>query len=284
MPELPEVETVCRGLRSHSVGKTIAAVQCNRPDIRFPLPENMAERLHNRTITAVERRAKYVLWYCAAKEGDSGEVLATHLGMTGRLLYHAVLADAAPKKHDHVCVTFADGSGIVFNDARRFGYMLLAPEHALLASSHFAVLGVEPLEAAFDGHYLHAKCKRSSSPIKLLIMNQKIVVGVGNIYASEALYRAQLHPETPANQLKQAQCSALVAAIKQVLAEAIESGGSTLRDYVRSSGDVGYFQHHFAVYGREGEPCHMCTTPIRRIVQSGRASFYCGQCQPLHVV
>ncbi len=273
MPELPEVETVRRGLEPHLLGQRITKIETMRADVRRPFPPHLAASLEGATVIRVGRRAKYLLL-----DTDRGQTTLVHLGMSGKLLLRPARPNALDK-HDHLLMSLASGQVLVFNDARRFGLWELAEtehldEHPLL--SH---LGPEPLSADFDADYLQAALAKRSGPLKPVLMDQALVVGVGNIYAAEALFRARLHPQLPAHTLGKLQVRILVPAIRQVLEEAIESGGSTLRDYVRSDGDAGYFQHHFAVYGRTGKPCTRCATPVEQIVQAGRSTFFCPNCQ-----
>lgn len=274
MPELPEVETVCRGLARVLEGRVLARVETRRPDLRVPLPEAMAERLTGRRVMALERRAKYILIRL-----DDGQVLIVHLGMSGRMLISAFAPPARP--HDHVLFATDDGSFVVFNDARRFGLMTLAEAGALAVHPLLAGLGPEPLEPGFTGPALAARLKGKATPIKAALLDQTVVAGLGNIYVSEALFRARLSPNRTAGSVQGARADRLVAAIRDVLEEAIAAGGSTLKDYVQATGELGYFQHRFAVYDREGQPCPGCdcdvaaTGGIRRIVQAGRSTYFC---------
>ena len=282
MPELPEVETVMRGLMPAMQGDVIAQADVNRPDLRWPFPERMAERLTGQKVLQLRRRSKYIL-----ADLGSGESLLIHLGMSGRMLVSGdplgqfVHEHPAPEKHDHVVFHMANGARITFNDPRRFGAMDLletatANQHKLLAS-----IGPEPLGNDFHEAHLIAALKGRNTPIKSALLDQRIVAGLGNIYVCEALYRAGIHPARKAGRISQARVAALVPIIRQVLREAIEAGGSSLRDFRQADGELGYFQHNFDVYGREGEPCRTpdCPQVIARIVQSGRSSFYCSQCQ-----
>lgn len=282
MPELPEVETVRRGLLPVLQGAVIARAEVNRPDLRWPLPERMAERLTARRITALRRRSKYLL-----VDLDSGETLLVHLGMSGRMLisgaqigefYHD---HAAPQKHDHVVLHMENGARITFNDARRFGAMDLmatdgAAEHPLLAG-----LGPEPFGNEFNGPYLASRLQGRKTPIKSALLDQRIVAGLGNIYVAETLYRARISPLRLAGELGETEAHGLVPTIREVLGEAIEAGGSSLRDFRQANGELGYFSKHFQVYDREGQPCETtgCDGTIRRTVQSGRSSFWCPACQ-----
>lgn len=282
MPELPEVETVRRGLLPAMEGGVIARAEVNRPGLRWPFPEAMAERLTGQRVLGLRRRSKYIL-----ADLGSSETLLIHLGMSGRML---VSGDPlgqfhhdhpAPKKHDHVVLHMASGARVTFNDPRRFGAMDLLPtageaQHRLLSG-----IGPEPLGNGFSEAYLVAALKDRRTPIKAALLDQRIVAGLGNIYVCEALYRAGIHPARRANRISASRLAALVPIIRQVLTEAIAAGGSSLKDFRQADGDLGYFQHSFDVYGREGAPCRTpgCDHLIRRIVQSGRSSFYCGQCQ-----
>lgn len=275
MPELPEVETVCRGLALRLEGRRIAAVEQRRADLRFPLPARFARRLEGRRIVSIGRRAKYILMHL-----DDGWVLLCHLGMSGRML----LSDRPPpayEAHDHVILTADDGTVLRFNDARRFGMMDLVREADLEHHKLLAGLGPEPLGNGFSGPVLAAALRGKRTPIKAAILDQRVVAGVGNIYASESLFRAGLSPRRLARTVLGERAERLAAAIRQVLGEAIAAGGSSLRDYVQTSGELGYFQHRWAVYEREGERCPGCDCDptagggIRRLVQSGRSTFYC---------
>ncbi|SDF13145.1 bifunctional DNA-formamidopyrimidine glycosylase/DNA-(apurinic or apyrimidinic site) lyase [Sulfitobacter delicatus] len=282
MPELPEVETVRRGLAPAMEGQVIARAEVNRPDLRWPFPERMAERLTGQRVTLLRRRSKYIL---ADLEG--GESLLVHLGMSGRML---VSGDPlgqfrhnhpAPEKHDHVVLHMENGARITFNDPRRFGAMDLMPTATAEAHKLLASLGPEPLGNDFHEALLVAALKGRNMPIKSALLDQRIVAGLGNIYVCEALYRAGLHPARKAGRISGARVAGLVPIIRQVLAEAIEAGGSSLRDFRQADGELGYFQHRFDVYGREGEACRRpgCDGTLARIVQSGRSSFYCPRCQ-----
>ena len=282
MPELPEVETVRRGLVPVIEGHRIARADVNRPDLRWPLPRGMAERLTGRVVTRLGRRSKYIL-----ADLDSGETLIIHLGMSGRML---ISGDAlgrfhhhhpAPEKHDHVVLHMEGGARVTFNDARRFGAMDLCPTAATEDHWLIRTLGPEPLGNAFDEAYLTARLAGRMTPIKAALLDQRIVAGLGNIYVCEVLHRAGIHPKRKAGRLSARRAATLVPIIREVLTEAIEAGGSSLRDYRQTDGELGYFQHTFRAYGREGAPCPTpgCTGTIRRFVQSGRSTFHCSQCQ-----
>lgn len=282
MPELPEVETVRRGLAPVMEGKIILAADIRRPDLRWPFPEHMQQRLTGKRILRLWRRSKYIL-----AELDSSETLLIHLGMSGRMLITrtdgASLDQAPPPlaKHDHVVFEMEDGVRVIFNDTRRFGAMDIASTDALDSHKLLRNLGPEPLSNGFNESYLKSRLKTKKSPIKSALLDQGIIAGLGNIYVCEVLFRTQIDPKAQSNTLIGPQVNSLVPAIRSVLTEAIEAGGSTLKDHRQSDGDLGYFQHKFRVYGREGEHCMRedCSGKIDRIVQSGRSSFYCPQCQ-----
>ena len=282
MPELPEVETVRRGLAPAMEGTRIARADVNRPDLRWPFPPRMAERLTGQTVLRLRRRSKYIL-----ADLSSDETLLIHLGMSGRMLISGdplgqfLHNHPAPEKHDHVVLHMANGARITFNDPRRFGAMDLiatskADHHPLLAK-----LGPEPLGNTFNEGYLTAAFKGKNTPVKSALLDQRIVAGLGNIYVCEALYRGRISPKRRAGQISAKRVAALVPIIRDVIAEAIEAGGSSLRDFRQADGELGYFQHRFDVYDREGQPCRSsdCTGQVARVVQSGRSSFYCPLCQ-----
>lgn len=282
MPELPEVETVRRGLTPVMEGQVIARATVNRPDLRWPFPPDMAARLTSQRVTALRRRSKYIL-----ADLTSGESLLIHLGMSGRMLVSGdplgrfVHDHPAPEKHDHVVLDMEGGARITFNDPRRFGAMDLLPTMTAEAHPLLARLGPEPLGNAFNEPYLVAALKGRNTPIKSALLDQRIVAGLGNIYVCEALFRARISPLRRAGALSGKRAAALVPIIRAVLADAITAGGSSLRDFRQADGELGYFQHSFDVYGREGEPCRSagCKGHIARVTQAGRSSFYCPQCQ-----
>ncbi len=282
MPELPEVETVRRGLLPAMENTVIAQARVNREGLRWPFPPGMAERLSGARVLGLRRRSKYIL-----ADLDSGETLLIHLGMSGRMrvsgegigVFHH--AHPAPEKHDHVVLEMENGARVTFNDARRFGVMDLVPTVGVEAHRLLAELGPEPLGNAFNEDHLVAAFRGKNTPVKAALLYQKIVAGLGNIYVCEVLHRTGISPRRKAGQIAAPRVAALVPAIRQVLGEAIEAGGSSLRDHRQASGELGYFQHRFAAYDREGAPCSTpgCGGVIRRIVQSGRSTFYCGTCQ-----
>jgi formamidopyrimidine-DNA glycosylase len=274
MPELPEVETVRRGLALKMSGRRILRAELRRPDLRRPFPPALAERLNGALIGALGRRGKYIL-----VELDADGLLLLHLGMSGRVTVGTATVPDAP--HDHVVLRLDDGTVIRFNDARRFGsidYLKRGEEaqHPLLAG-----LGPEPLEGEFTGAYLAAALTRRMTPIKSALIDQRIVAGLGNIYACEALFRAGISPRRLAATVGLRRAERLVAGIRAVLLEAIDAGGSSLRDYVQADGELGYFQHRWAVYAHESMPCPGCdcAAGVRRIVQAGRSTFYCAKRQ-----
>jgi len=273
MPELPEVETVCRGLAASITGKKVTRVLVRNASLRIPVAKDFSGNLQNVTLKKVTRRAKYALIECSNRT-----TLIIHLGMSGSVVIH----ERAPKtflKHDHVVLYLSDGSAAVYNDPRRFGLMLLCPTNALKEHALFSHLGPEPLSNEWKADDLFRSLQGKKASIKTVIMDQQVVVGVGNIYASEALFEAGIHPARPAGAVTKPEAKKLHKAIRNVLAAAIESGGSTLRDYVRSSGEAGYFQHHFRVYDKENAPCEACGKAIVSIRQAGRSSFFCNLCQ-----
>ncbi len=289
MPELPEVETVRRGLKPALEGHVVAALSVRRRDLRVAFPERFAERLKGRRMVSLRRRAKYLLL-----DLEGGETLIMHLGMSGRFTIHGpaappampgrfhnqIAADGSGNgKHDHVVFETEEGVRIVFTDHRRFGLMLLEKTDAVEQHSLFDGMGPEPLGDDFTPTVLSAALKGKKTPIKSALLDQCVVAGLGNIYVCEALFRSGISPKRLARTVAGPRCEKLVPAIKKVLGEAIKAGGSTLRDYKKADGELGYFQHHFAVYDREGEPCPGCKGTIKRIVQAGRSTFYCPSCQ-----
>lgn len=275
MPELPEVETVRRGLAARLEGRRLTRAEARRPDLRIPLPADFGPRLVGRRVMSVGRRAKYLLLTM-----DDGTVVIAHLGMSGRMTIGPVLGGPLDR-HDHVLLETEDGAQVRFNDQRRFGLVTFADADALESHPLLADLGPEPLGNAFNGPALAAALAGRHKPIKAALLDQKVVAGVGNIYACEALYRAGLSPRRLAYTVQGGRAERLADAVRTVLSEAIDAGGSSLRDYVQASGELGYFQHAWRVYGREGEACATpgCGRAVRRLVQSNRSTFYCSRCQ-----
>lgn len=278
MPELPEVETVRRGLVPKLVGRRIVRLVQRRRDLRMPLPSKFAQRVEGRTVLAIDRRAKYLLMRL-----DDGNTLIAHLGMSGRMTLHdaASAADHPFERHDHVVLETDEGWQVRFNDARRFGLMLLAADEAVPRHKLFKGLGPEPLDESFDGAAFASRLKGRKTSIKAALLDQKTLVGVGNIYACEALFLAGISPRRSAHTVQGERAGHLVAAIKQVLLRSIDDGGATLRDHVQPGGELGYFQTRFNVYDRAGAVCPTrgCGQTVKRLVQSGRSTFYCARCQ-----
>ncbi len=287
MPELPEVETVRRGLQPVLEGARLSRVEQRRPDLRFAFPDGFVKRLTGATITALERRAKYLL-----ARLDRGDTLVMHLGMTGRFEIDEpggprqrpgdfVHAPASDPKHAHVLFMTEAGATVTYSDPRRFGFMGLVETARLDQHPWFSAMGPEPLGPDFDADVLMAAFKGRKQTAKTLLLDQRVVAGLGNIYVCEALHRSGISPIKPAALISKAKIKILTVAIKDVLAEAIEAGGSTLRDYAGADGALGYFQHTFRAYGREGEPCvtPSCGGVIERTVQAGRSTFFCPVCQ-----
>jgi formamidopyrimidine-DNA glycosylase len=294
MPELPEVETVRLGLESVLTGRSFVRVEQRRPDLRFPLPERFAERLTGRRVLRLGRRAKYILIHL-----DRDEVLTVHLGMTGRLIVsnggperdltlgQYVYEHGKDARHDHLVFTMSGGAVVTYNDARRFGYMTLIPEQELGRDAFFVGLGVEPLGDGLNAAYLARRALGRKADLKAFLMDQRIVAGLGNIYVSEALFRARLAPHRPAACLVRASgapsagARRLAPAIRDVLEAAIAAGGSTLRDFAHADGAAGRFQDRFSTYGRAGEPCARpgCRGIVQRSVSSGRSTYFCSVCQ-----
>lgn len=292
MPELPEVETVRRGLEPVMTGQRIVRVEQNRPDLRFPFPPGFRERLEGQSVLSLGRRAKYLL-----VDLSSGEVLIMHLGMSGRF----TIIDPSQKQkpgafhhetggtdlHDHVIFHLESGVSIIYNDPRRFGFMDLHPRRGLETSRHFKSMGIEPLGNELEGDRIRDLFEGKKAPLKAALLDQSLIAGLGNIYVCEALYRAGLSPKRRAGTLSSARgamkekADELAEIIRDVLNEAVEAGGSSLRDFAQTDGSLGYFQHRFRVYDREGETCpkKSCGGVIKRLVQSGRSTFYCPKCQ-----
>ena len=286
MPELPEVETVRRGLVPAMEGAVIARAEVRREGLRWPFPAGLTERLEGARVRHLRRRSKYIL-----ADLDTGETMLMHLGMSGRMTVSGLAAPHVPgrfhndhpalEKHDHVIWHMGNGVRVAFNDPRRFGALDLRASTVIDAHPLLAALGPEPLGNAFGPQVLAAAFRGRRAPVKALLLDQRIVAGLGNIYVCEALFRAGIHPARAAGRIGAARLERLAQAIRAVLAEAIEAGGSSLRDYRQADGNLGYFQHNFRVYDREGAPCVApgCHGTVRRIVQSGRSTYYCPACQ-----
>ncbi len=292
MPELPEVETVCRGLSTSMLNVKIRKVEQKRHNLRFPFPENFSDGLNGQTITAITRRAKYILAHLSNKM-----FLVIHLGMSGRFTIFEKQNEDTPGNyqhklnvnpvHDHVIFHMSNGTKIHYNDARRFGFMTLIPENQLEDHKYFRHLGIEPLDRTFTAKHLAQLALNKNTSLKAFLLDQHTIAGLGNIYVCEALYRAKLSPKSPAsiltepNGMANLKTKTLVKVIKKVLKEAIEAGGSTLKDHQKTDGSLGYFQHSFKVYGLEGAMCKRknCKGMIERITQNGRSTFYCSHCQ-----
>jgi len=276
MPELPEVETVVRGLERSLAGKRLNRLDLARPDLRSAIPKDLAQRLADRRVERFTRRAKYILMHV-----EGGGVLIAHLGMSGRLVI-APPGKAPPRdRHDHAIFHFDDGTELRLNDARRFGLLDYSEEQGLNEHPRFKHLGPEPLGNQFNGPALAQLLKGKKTSVKAALLDQRVVAGLGNIYVCEAMFGAGLSPRRLAGTVKAERAERLAIAIRDVLTRAIAAGGSSLRDYVQASGELGYFQHQWAVYGKEGEPCPGCDCGkgIKRIVQSGRSTFYCAKRQ-----
>ena len=282
MPELPEVETVLRGISPILEGNQIDYAQVNRPDLRRPFPNNLAKRLKNRKINFLHRRSKYILI-----DLSGGETLIMHLGMSGRIIISQKVAGTFhhntnhSQKHDHFVLHLKDNHQLTFNDPRRFGVIDLLRTENLELSGMLSQIGPEPLSNSFNEEYFVSTLRLKKTNIKSALLDQRVVAGLGNIYVCEALFRAGISPKRQALRISHKKLSSLVPIIKEILLEAISSGGSSLRDFRNASGDLGYFQHSFDVYGREDQDCYNteCDSKIKRITQAGRSSFYCSNCQ-----
>ena len=282
MPELPEVETVLRGISPILEGNQIDYAQVNRPDLRRPFPNNLAKRLKNRKINFLHRRSKYILI-----DLSGGETLIMHLGMSGRIMISQKVAGTFhhntnhSQKHDHFVLHLKDNHQLTFNDPRRFGVIDLLRTENLDLSGMLSQIGPEPLSNSFNEAYFVSTLRLKKTNIKSALLDQRVVAGLGNIYVCEALFRAGISPKRQALRISHKKLSSLVPIIKEILLEAISSGGSSLRDFRNASGDLGYFQHSFDVYGREDQDCYNteCDSKIKRITQAGRSSFYCSNCQ-----
>lgn len=271
MPELPEVETVLRGIEPHITGHDVRTIECLRPDLRFPFPERVEERLIGEKIQTLSRRGKYILVHFSNQS-----MMVIHLGMSGQVKVIAPNDSYELVKHDHFVMTLDNGGRLVFHDPRRFGFILLYDAHEQDDVPYLNKMGPEPLGNHFSSDYLYTALKCRKKPLKTALLDQSIVAGLGNIYVCEALYLSCLHPEKLSGTITKRQAADLASAIVEVLKKAIDSGGSSLKDYRKADGTLGYFQHQFDVYGKEGETCRKCDAPcVTRIVQSGRSTFYC---------
>jgi len=270
LPELPEVEVVRCGLKPYLTGKTVERVDVARSDLRYPVPD-LGAALYGQRILRIERRAKYLLFFF------DDVLLVWHLGMTGQ--FHVLPRDIPAAIHEHVYFLFSDGTSLRYRDSRRFGYAGLLPLNGWQQHPWFRNLGPEPFGEGFTDEYLIRCCKTRRVPVKQMLMNAHVVVGIGNIYASEILFRARIHPARAANRISRMRLHRLFLAVRQVLREAIDAGGSSISDFVRVDGKPGYFAHNFRVYGQAGQACPDCGRHIRRIVQAGRSTFYCTGCQ-----
>lgn len=271
MPELPEVEVICQGLQPHVQGRRILSIHCGTKELRLQIPrEKLAEQVAGCVIEKLHRRAKYLLF-----ELDNSCRLVIHLGMTGRLGIFP--GQATTILHDHLCFKLDDGMEMRYNDTRRFGFVVV--QDGTEGYDPFAKLGPEPFWDEFTGEYLHAKAGKRLQPIKNFLMDSHVVVGIGNIYANEILFYAGIQPTTPIGSIPRQKYQEMVEISRRVLSKAIESGGTTISDYVNASGGKGYFQLELAVYGKSGEPCSVCQADIQKIVIGGRASFFCPNCQ-----
>ena len=286
MPELPEVETVMRGMANAMQGKIIARADVNRPDIRTPIPQYFADILKNRAVESFERRGKYILVFLKGHH-NHGDAFVLHLGMSGRIRIAPPRETYKASKHDHVVFHLKDGTHVIFNDARRFGMVFLIDKKNWRNEPPFNAMGPEPLEKTFTASALAKGIGKRKGPIKNILLNQSVISGIGNIYACEALYLSGIHPSKSSDSLNAKEIESLAGNIKVVLMKAIKAGGSSLRDHRQTNGELGYFQHQFQVYAREGEKCGSCdcdvlkTGGVQRIVQAGRSTFYCPQKQKL---
>lgn len=270
MPELPEVETTVRGLAPVLEGRRIASIDLHRGDLRRPFPPDLRQRVTGARVTRLGRRAKYGLI-----DTDRGDTLVFHLGMSGTWR----IDPDSIGTHDHVVIETEEGRRLALNDPRRFGSLDLVPTDRLEVTPPFAAMGPEPLGAAFGGAYLDRALDGRVAPIKAMLLDQRIVAGLGNIYVCDALNLARIHPGREAGRISRPRLDRLASSVKEVLAQAIAAGGSSLRDYVQPNGELGYFSSDWRVYGREGLPCPRCAAPVRRRVDSGRSTFFCAKCQ-----
>ena len=278
MPELPEVETVRTALDEAARGEVIARVGISGKKMRWPIPADIEKQIAGGKISALRRRGKYIL--IDIDKGGATRVMLIHLGMSGSVrIYPQHDKAPAPDKHDHMVIDLVAGQRLVLNDPRRFGGVDVMPPQAELKHPLLAQMGIEPLGNRLDGEFMHAAMKAKATPIKTALLDQRIIAGIGNIYASEALFLAGIHPSRKAGRISRGRFDRLARAIREVLEAAIRAGGTSLRDHVQPGGEIGYFIQELNVYGRDAAPCPVCKTAIRMIRQSGRASYYCPQCQ-----
>lgn len=276
MPELPEVETVMRGLEPVLLNQRIRSVTMNRADLRIPLPHDLQQTIVGQTVNRLHRRAKYILVNLS-----NAQILAVHLGMSGKISILPAKTNYIAEPHDHLLIDLESGTRLIYNDPRRFGMIFTLPSEDRYSHKAFAHLGPEPFSNEFDADYLKSKLKNKTTSIKQALLDQRLVVGVGNIYACEALYQAGIDPKIQAGKISKAKLASLIPIIQDVLSRAIKAGGSTLKDYRKADGELGYFQHSFNVYDRKGLSCGNCdcnidkTGGVQRIVQSGRSTFFC---------
>ena len=279
MPELPEVETVCQGMACVLEGRTIMEVVLRRENLRAAFPVTLKETLENQTVTQIKRRAKYILLYTT-----DHHIMIVHLGMSGKILLITPAQNYDVQKHDHLILSFEDGGKMILNDARRFGMVMLANESDIETHKALKLLGPEPLGNHFSAQSLYESLRNKKTTIKAALMDQRLVAGLGNIYVCESLFYAGIHPQRRGDTVTETESEKLVQAIRDVLGKAIAVGGSTLKDYRHADGSLGYFQHQFAVYNKEGKTCPRCSNvidqcTIQRIVQNGRSTFYCARTQ-----
>lgn len=277
MPELPEVETVCRGIANKIDQKNITRIDLRRPNLRFVIPADLPPTAKNQKVIRIHRRNKYALI-----DLDNNITIMIHLGMSGRILFHDT-PEFKIEKHDHVLFYIDDGSVMILNDPRRFGMVDMIATDQLNTHRLIKNIGFDPFDDALTAQWLFDKFKGKKTTMKAALLDQRIIAGLGNIYVCEALFRTHIHPATPAGTLKKKTIVELLAHVRAVLSEAIDAGGSSLKDYVQTTGELGYFQKEFQVYGRTDQPCVVCQTPIERIVQSGRSSFFCPICQSINL-
>lgn len=276
MPELPEVEIICRGLRSSIINSVIKQTKVFCYKLRKPVDPNISSKLHNKRIIDIQRRAKYILIMLSDKTS-----LIIHLGMSGRIVIEKN-PSKQQNKHDHILFFLDNGYQLIFNDPRRFGLVCIADSDSLGSHKCLAHLGIEPLSNEFNENTLYSILQKKTTNIKKTLMNASLIVGIGNIYVCEILFQSNIHPETISSKISKNKINKLYSSIKNVLEDAILAGGSTLKDYVNSSGDKGYFQTQLQVYGKEGKECQKCSTIVKKIKQFGRSSFFCPECQKVN--